>query len=270
MPARSLRDLLPAVEEAARLALRYYRGEVSLGTQLKADSTIVTEADRKVEELLRRAIGERWPDARIVGEEGGVGAAAATAELTFAIDPIDGTESFAARHPGWCIAIGVLDRAARPVGGIVHAPIWETTFLADLDPATPAFSNATPLEPFAADATVAVDERSALLIDSKAHLRYQLSGYPGRCRGYGSAALHVALVGARRGATAAHLLAPWIWDVAGAHAIAARVGVEVHTMDGRPIDYTRMVEGERCDGDVLIGHPSAIAALRPCFVPLAR
>lgn len=270
MPARSLRDLLPAVDEAARLALRYYRGEVTLGAELKGDATLVTEADRKVEELLRRAIGELWPDARIVGEEGGVGAPSDTAELTFALDPIDGTESFAARHPGWCIAIGVLDRAARPVAGIVHAPIWETTFLADLDPATPAYSNQTPLEPFAADFEAALGERSALLIDSKAHLRYQLSGYPGRCRGYGSAALHVALVAARRGAAAAHLLAPWIWDIAGAHAVAARVGVEVQTMDGRPIDYTRMVEGEKCAGDVLIGHPSAIAALRPCFVPLAR
>lgn len=270
MAARSLRDLLPAVDEAARLALRYYRGEVTLGAELKSDATLVTAADRQVEDLLRRAIGELWPSARIVGEEGGVGAKSEAAELTFALDPIDGTESFAARHPGWCISIGVLDRAARVVGGIVHAPIWDTTFLADLDPAQPAYSNATPLERFPADFTASIDERAALLIDSKAHLRYQLEGYPGRCRGYGSAALHVALVGARRGATAAHLLAPWIWDIAGAHAVAARVGVEVHTMDGQPIDYTRMVEGEKCDGDVLIGHPSAIAALRPAFVPLRR
>ncbi len=267
MSSPSLRDLLPAVHEAAGLALRYYRGEVGFGAELKGDHTLVTEADRRVEELLRRAIGELYPAARIVGEEGGVGPRG-QARLTFAIDPIDGTESFAARNPGWCIAVGVLDEQACPIGGIVHVPTWETTFFADLDPRAPAFSNEQALVPLGPDFRFTLGERSQLLIDSKAHLRYSFAGYPGRCRGFGSAALHVCLVAAQRGALAAQLLAPWVWDVAGAHAIAARVGVEIRTMAGASIDYVPMVEGAKCSDDVLIGHPSVIDAVRPRFVAL--
>ncbi|MFN7954973.1 MAG: inositol monophosphatase family protein [bacterium] len=269
MSLPSLRALLPAIHECAGLAMGYYRGEVSLGAELKGDQTLVTEADRRVEALLRRAIGELDPSARIVGEEGGVGRRGA-GRLTFAIDPIDGTESFAARNPGWCIAVGVLDECARPIGGIVHVPTWDTTFLADLDPTEPAFSNHVPLAPLGADLAFTLGERSQLLIDSKAHLRYSFAGYPGRCRGFGSAALHVCLVAAQRGALAAQLLAPWVWDVAGAHAIAARVGVEIQTMAGASIDYAPMVEGAKCAADVLIGHPAVIDAIRPCFVALAR
>ena len=87
MSLPSLRALLPAIHECAGLAMGYYRGEVSLGAELKGDQTLVTEADRRVEALLRRAIGELDPSARIVGEEGGVGRRGA-GRLTFAIDPI--------------------------------------------------------------------------------------------------------------------------------------------------------------------------------------
>jgi hypothetical protein len=61
---------------------------------------------------------------------------------TFVIDPIDGTLAFTCGTPGWAICVGVLDSALRPVAGIISAPSWDSLFVADLDPQSPATSMA--------------------------------------------------------------------------------------------------------------------------------
>jgi len=57
----SICSLLPAIAEAGRLARQYYRGGERLGTRLKADRSVVTEADTTVEALLRRAVEVDFP-----------------------------------------------------------------------------------------------------------------------------------------------------------------------------------------------------------------
>ena len=71
--ALDLRELLSfaldMADEADRIALGYYRGE--LGTTEKADGTLVTLADKAVEARLREMLGQRYPDHAILGEEQG-------------------------------------------------------------------------------------------------------------------------------------------------------------------------------------------------------
>ena len=61
----SIQGLLPAIAEAGQLARQYYRGGECLGTRLKADRSVVTEADTTVEALLRRAIDACFPGVNI-------------------------------------------------------------------------------------------------------------------------------------------------------------------------------------------------------------
>ena len=68
--------------------------EKGLTHRSKADGSFVTDADIAVEDKARTLLESRFPAHRIIGEElpeGGGGH-----ELTWVIDPVDGTKSF--RH----------------------------------------------------------------------------------------------------------------------------------------------------------------------------
>src|SRR5690606_14620773 len=94
-----------------------------------ADSTLVTAADRAVEEFLTPRLAALLPGARILGEEFGA-TGASEAEYTIALDPIDGTAAFIAGLPTWCITVGLV-RGATVVGGITYLPMTGETYLAD-------------------------------------------------------------------------------------------------------------------------------------------
>lgn len=76
--------------EAGHVTLAYFRRDPE--TETKADRTPVTIADRESEALLRRRIHGRYPNHGILGEEEGL--SAGSDELTWVLDPIDGTRSF--------------------------------------------------------------------------------------------------------------------------------------------------------------------------------
>ncbi len=100
------------------LALRYFKS-TSLRVQRKLDDSPVTDADRAIEEKLRKAFAKALPGERIVGEEFGAGDGDADSYWT--IDPIDGTRGFARGLPPWGILIGKVERGV-PVLAVVDYP----------------------------------------------------------------------------------------------------------------------------------------------------
>jgi fructose-1,6-bisphosphatase/inositol monophosphatase family enzyme len=262
----SIAALLPAIAEAGQIAQHYYRRSERLGTRLKADRTVVTEADTAVEALLRQAIGDCFPGVNILGEEGGI-VYDPQQPYTLVIDPIDGTLSFACGTPGWAICVGVLDSALQPVAGIISAPSWDGLFVADLDPHSPATYNGTPLAVAATPAPI--DNNTTILIDSRFLQTHQVRGFPGKCRNFGSTALHMCLVAQQSGFALAHCCPVYIWDIAAAHAIVARVGLSVQYLDGQALTYGPLLTGQPTHGSLLTGHPAMLTALGPHLVPLA-
>jgi len=263
----SIQSLLPAITAASQLARQYYRRDDRLGTRLKADRSVVTEADTAVETLLRQAILEQFPGVNILGEEGGV-AYDPCQPYTFVLDPIDGTLAFTCGTPGWAICVGVLDSALQPVAGIISAPSWDSLYVADLDPHSPATYNGTPLS--MAATPEAIDSNTTILIDSRFLQTHQVRGFPGKCRSFGSTALHMCLVAQQSGFALAHSCPVHIWDIAAAHAIAARVGLSVQYLDGQPLTYHPLIHGQPTPTHVLTGHPATLAVLRPTLVPRGR
>lgn len=85
----------------------------------KADGTWVTDADREVERTLRAAIGERFPEHAVLGEEDGLSGPAGAP--TWVIDPIDGTSNFVRGNPVWATLIG-LRTGGEDALGVVAAP----------------------------------------------------------------------------------------------------------------------------------------------------
>jgi myo-inositol-1(or 4)-monophosphatase len=90
-------------------------------------SELVTEVDLAVEQLLVDAIRERVPAAAILSEESSTDPSALEQETCFVIDPIDGTEEFAAGRPGFGISIALFERG-RPVAALLDMPAHDWRF----------------------------------------------------------------------------------------------------------------------------------------------
>jgi histidinol-phosphatase len=92
---------------------RFRAGDLVVET--KPDRTPVTEADRAVEDELRRILAERRPKHRIVGEERGDSGAGSGPR--WIIDPIDATKNYLRGIPLFATLIALEDRVA-----VVSAP----------------------------------------------------------------------------------------------------------------------------------------------------
>jgi len=118
---RDLIDFAAKLADAARPVIRqYFRTPVTIDR--KSDDTPVTIADRDAEAAMRALIGEIYPDHGIIGEE--FGNIAGKADLTWVLDPIDGTKSFISGRPIFGTLIALV-RDGRPILGIIDQPILD-------------------------------------------------------------------------------------------------------------------------------------------------
>ena len=255
-------QILPAIQEASDVALSYFR-RADLRGRRKQDGSLVTEADTAVDALLVPVLERAYPGATIISEER-QSVAKKMDGLTILLDPIDGTSAFASGVPGFCISVGFLLQG-RPVAGVVAAPAWGTTWHCDFDTTSPAMRNDCPVD--LVDNYRPFDSRSTALVDSKLHRRWSLTGFPGRCRSFGSTALHLCLVAGSANFSVAHTGRVHPWDLAGAHAILHRVGMSMVTVDGEPIAYEAFMPDGVVPADVLAGHLEQVTAFRSYLAP---
>jgi myo-inositol-1(or 4)-monophosphatase len=118
---------LDAVLAAGPIALEYFRRPLAVDDKRKGGQyDPVTEADRRIELLIRERLQQAFPGHRIVGEEHG---SQGDGPACWFIDPIDGTRAFISGMPTWGILLGlVVDE--RPLVGIVHQPFTRETWYA--------------------------------------------------------------------------------------------------------------------------------------------
>jgi len=113
-------DLVLALELADladAITLEHFRA-ANLAVETKPDLTPVTEADRAVEQTLRKRIAEERPGHGVVGEELG---ADEGGDARWIIDPIDGTKNYVRGIPVFATLIA-LERDGALILGVVSAP----------------------------------------------------------------------------------------------------------------------------------------------------
>jgi histidinol phosphatase-like enzyme (inositol monophosphatase family) len=89
---------------ARPMALQYFRSS-DLNEQEKNDKTLVTFADRAIEELIRDIVSKERPLDGIFGEE--FGHTSPDAEWQWILDPIDGTKAFIVGRPSFGFLLGL-------------------------------------------------------------------------------------------------------------------------------------------------------------------
>lgn len=86
----------------------------------------VTDADREAERTIRALIEQRFPDHGISGEEWPDRPAAGN--LSWSLDPVDGTRSFICGLPAWVTLIALLEDG-EAVLGVVDCPALEEIYV---------------------------------------------------------------------------------------------------------------------------------------------
>lgn len=122
-----LRVATTLADIAAPETLRHFRAS-SLSVDNKDSSGFdpVTVADRAAEQAMRAYLAEHRPRDGLLGEE--FGASAGTNDLTWIIDPIDGTRGYMSGTPTWGTLIGLRD-ADGPVLGLIDQPYIGERFI---------------------------------------------------------------------------------------------------------------------------------------------
>jgi myo-inositol-1(or 4)-monophosphatase len=150
-PAADAAGLLAVAVGAARAAgelLMTPDGQVSVAATKSSPTDIVTEMDRRAEELIRSRILAARPGDAILGEEGGETGDAAGAPARWVIDPLDGTVNYLYGLHDWAVSIAA-EVAGEIVAGAVFVPRRGELFTATrgggawLEPAGPASAAAS-------------------------------------------------------------------------------------------------------------------------------
>lgn len=241
------------VRAAGRLALSHFE---RVDVRFKADESPVTVADGAVEALVRDTLSCRFPGVGFTGEEGGGGDGA---HRRFILDPIDGTSAFAAGLPLWGVALAYAT-GTRVEAGWLHLPVTGQlyTFRDGL-----ACRNGKRIAPAPPPAS---PEEATLLVPSTAHRDYALD-FPGKCRAFGSTALHAlyAALGRAEGALVGRV---HLWDLASALPFLDCFGGAMEHLDGSPVDLAALFATGRLPKPALIARsPEALARLRGAATP---
>lgn len=124
-------ELLDVAIEAARagaaeLSARFGRSPRDVRTKSNATDP-VSEADLASESAIREVLRSRRPDDTVIGEEGG--AVHGSGELSWIVDPLDGTVNFLYGIPMFAVSVACED-ASGALAGIVIDPVRDECFAA--------------------------------------------------------------------------------------------------------------------------------------------
>jgi 3'(2'), 5'-bisphosphate nucleotidase len=237
-------ELAEICEAAAGLILPLWRS--GLEVTHKADESPVTEADKRGEALILKALGERFPDIPIVSEEDAseFGAPEEIGPRFFLVDPLDGTKAFVRGDPNFTVNIGLIEHG-RPVAGAVCAPpsgeVWYTSGAGVLKRTGVGPAHPVHVRPWPEGAAVALishtmkpETADKLAEEYGFHLREPMDSSIKLCRiAEGSADIYP-----RHGPTME-------WDTAAGQAVLEAAGGRFTTPQGEPFVYGKADQGFR-------------------------
>ena len=116
-----------AAFKAAKNLLRDFGEVENLAISRKGAKDFVSVADQRAEKIIRQTLQKAFPDFGLLLEEGGH--IEGTQDMTFVVDPLDGTLNFLHGLPHFCLSIGLLKKET-PIAGVIFDPIRDEVFWA--------------------------------------------------------------------------------------------------------------------------------------------
>jgi histidinol-phosphatase len=242
-------------DAAAPIALDLFGG--SLDVRTKPDESPVTEADLRIEAMIRQRVHERFPNDGVLGEEGGEDEGGGDGARRWIVDPIDGTKNFADGVQIWAtlIALAIDDR---PVVGVVNAAALGERYAAVVGQG--ATLNESPIHVSRADRVGRAFVVHGSFVDwvdgPWASGVLELMREARRTRGFGDFWGHMLVA---RGAADVMIESELAtWDFAATRIVVEEAGGRMTQLDGEPVAHGKSV---LVTNGVL--HEEIVARLRP-------
>jgi fructose-1,6-bisphosphatase/inositol monophosphatase family enzyme len=241
------------LEEAIKFCGNYAVRQQSLVTRnYKNDGSVLTEADMYIDSYLKNIITQDFSNSVLITEESGKieNNHIQNPDFYFILDPIDGTDLYSQGAPGWCIALGILDKNLFPCGCMIFAPRWgvgikEGLFFR-LDPEGVLLLNQKPFTAKEQSSSV-----TQIVMSSNTHRYLDLSKFTGKCRVFGSCIIHLLAPIIHIKIDAALCTSGYIWDIAAAHSILLHLGLALVKPDGTDFIYSKSMLNGNPNTDIL-------------------
>lgn len=225
-----------AVKEAAASLLHDFQHLQELTVEHKGKGDLVSQADKKSEQIIVDLLQAARPEWGFLGEEGS-NIIGADARYRWIIDPLDGTANFLHGLPHWCVTIA-LECDGEIVAGMTYSPLTDEMFHAVKDGG--AFRNGEILRVATCmaldDAMVLSDLGHRSCGENKTAILHELAEHSGTIRILGSGALSLAYVAAGYYDAMLHIgAAPW--DLAAGFLMVREAGGMVSDFYGEDAPY---------------------------------
>lgn len=254
-----------AARRAGEVIARYANRLDAVGVTTKDHNDFVTEVDRMAEDEILRTIRRAYPDHAILAEESG---ASGEGEVTWIVDPLDGTTNFIHGIPHYAVSIAVREHG-RLEHGVVYDPMRQELYTASrgagaqLDGRRVRVAQRRKLD----DAVLGtgIPYRDLSHVDAYFGMLKRITTRSAGIRRAGSAALDLAYVAAGR------LDGFWEiglkpWDIAAGALLIQEAGGVTGDLEGQP----SFMES----GHIVAGNPKIFGALvreiRPFLTPGLR
>ena len=251
-------EALALILEAASTIVR---GAISSPIDVleKADGSPVTAIDRTIDAFLRRELGLLLPGSGWLSEESADDRRRLGRDLTWIVDPIDGTKELVARRPEIAISIGLV-RGGRVVAAAVVNPVTGERGIW-VEGGAPAFDGLTKRpEPASLDRTEAIVSRT----ETQSGDLTGLDGIVGVARPVGSVAYKLLRVAAGADHLTYSVRPKSEWDVCGGAGLVEAAGRAYLRLDGSANRWNLPNPVIRCGA--VAGPPALAEALRGILV----
>jgi myo-inositol-1(or 4)-monophosphatase len=115
-----------AARAGGNFIMRHFERSDQLVVERKSRNDFVTQVDRGAEQEILAIIRKAYPQHAILAEESG---AQGDNDVTWIIDPLDGTTNFLHRIPHFAVSIGIQVRG-RLEHGVIYAPCTQDLYIA--------------------------------------------------------------------------------------------------------------------------------------------
>ncbi|SFF54478.1 myo-inositol-1(or 4)-monophosphatase [Fontimonas thermophila] len=223
-----------AARAAGTFIMRHFERADQLAIERKGRNDFVTLVDRGAEAEIIRTIRKAYPDHGILAEESGAQQGAqGHGEVTWIIDPLDGTTNFLHRIPHFAVSIGVRVKN-RLEHGVIYAPCTQDLYCASRGQGAVLNSRRIRVSP-CRELTQALIGTGVPLreehLDRYLPMLHNIAAHTAGVRRAGAASLDLAYVASGRleGFWELNLKA---WDIAAGIVLVQEAGGVVRALDG--------------------------------------
>ena len=227
-PQTEILERIESALDAARAVFRRFTAG-AIEAEYKAGHDPVTEADKELDAVLRRALLR--PDEGWLSEESVDDLTRLEKSRVWVVDPLDGTREFVAGIPEYCVSIAMVEQG-RPIAGGICNPATNDVFLGSLD--TGLTYNGKPARGSRRNTL-----EGAVILASRSETKRgewkQFENAVFKVKPMGSVAYKLALVAAGLADATFTLTPKNEWDVAAGAALVESGGGFVRTLDAWPL-----------------------------------